>query len=135
MPLTGAVVLVLEDNPDHRAVTQVMLERLGAEVLLAANGTEGLDQLRRRTPDLILCDLRMPGMDGLEFARRVRAHPTHRRARLIALTALDPWESALKTWSVGFDAHLIKPVTVETLAALNRFLAPPLRPPNRPPPH
>jgi CheY-like chemotaxis protein len=134
MPLTGAVVLVLEDNPDHRAVTQVMLERLGAEVLLAANGTEGLDQLRRRSPDLILCDLRMPGMDGLEFARRVRAHPTHHRTRLIALTALDPWESALKTWSVGFDAHLIKPVTVETLAALNRFLAPSLRLPNRLPP-
>ena len=84
-----------------------------------------LDQLRRRMPDLILCDLRMPGMDGLEFARRVRAQSRYRRARLIALTALDPWESALKTWSVGFDAHLTKPVTVETLAALNRFLAPP----------
>ncbi len=135
MPLTGAVVLVVEDNPDHRTVTRVMLESLGAGVLVAANGTEGLDQLRRRSPDLILCDLRMPGMDGLEFARRVRAQPIHRRARLIALTALDPWESALKTWSVGFDAHLIKPVTLETLAALNRFLAPPLRPPNRPPPH
>jgi CheY-like chemotaxis protein len=134
MALTGAVVLVLEDNPEHRTVTRVMLERLGAEVLLAANGAEGLDQLRRRTPDLILCDLRMPGMDGIEFARRVRAQPRHRRARLIALTALDPWDSALKTWSVGFDAHLTKPVTIETLAALNRFLVRPPRPSNLLPP-
>ena len=135
MPLTGAVVLVVEDNPDHRTVTRVMLESLGAGVLVAANGTEGLDQLRRRMPDLILCDLRMPGMDGLEFARRVRAQSRYRLARLIALTALDPWESALQTWRVGFDAHLTKPVTVETLAALNRFLARSPRPPNLSPPN
>jgi CheY-like chemotaxis protein len=125
MPLTGAIVLVVEDNPDHRTVTRVMLESLGAGVILAANSREGLDQLTRRTPNLILCDLRMPGMDGLEFARRVRAQPQHREARLIALTALDPWESALKTWSVGFHAHLTKPVTIETLAALSRYLLPP----------
>jgi two-component system CheB/CheR fusion protein len=138
MPLTGAIVLVVEDNPDDRFITRANLESLGAQVILAANGTEGLAQLDRRTPHLILCDLRMPEMDGLEFARRVRGHPRHGRARLIALTALDPWESALETWSVGFDAHLTKPVTVETLAALSRYLAPhpdrsgPARPPGRP---
>ena len=128
MDLTGAVVLLLEDDPDHRTVTQAMLERLGAQVLLAANGADGLDQLGRRMPDLILCDLRMPGMDGLEFAQRVRADPRYRRVHLVALTALDPWDSAVKTWSVGFDAHLTKPVTMETLAALNRYVA---RPPNK----
>jgi two-component system, chemotaxis family, CheB/CheR fusion protein len=67
----------------------------------------------------------MRAMDGLEFARRVRAHRRHGRVPLIALTALDPWESAVETWSVGFDAHLVKPVTVETLAALSRYLSPP----------
>jgi response regulator receiver domain-containing protein len=61
------------------APSRVMLERLGAEVLLATNGAEGLDQLRRLTPDLILCDLRMPGVDGIKFARRVRAQPQRRR--------------------------------------------------------
>jgi two-component system CheB/CheR fusion protein len=128
MLLTGAVVLVVDDDPDHRLITREMLETLGAEVILAVNGTEGLDQLNRRTPDLILCDLEMPEMDGLEFARRVRAHPRHGEARLIALTALDPWESVLKTWTASFDAHLTKPVTIETLATLSRYLGQPPRP-------
>jgi CheY-like chemotaxis protein len=124
MPLTGIVVLVVEDNPDHRVITRTMLENLGARVILAANGKDGLDELDRSEPDLVLCDLRMPLMDGFEFARRVRDHPRHGRARLIALTALDANESYLKTWSVGFDAHLTKPVTFEALDALSRYLSP-----------
>jgi CheY-like chemotaxis protein len=132
MPLTGALVLLVEDDSSHRTVTRAMLERLGAGVIVAANGREGLDQLEQRTPDLILCDLRMPGMDGFEFARRVRAHPRHGEARLIALTGLDPWESSVETWSTGFDAHLTKPVKLETLGALSRFLPLPRRPPGPP---
>jgi CheY-like chemotaxis protein len=128
-------VLVVEDNPSHGTVTQAMLERLGAQVILAANGTEGLDRLDRATPDLILCDLRMPRMDGFEFVRRVRAHPRHGRVRLIALTGLDPRESAPDTWGIGFDARLTKPVTLEALAALSRFLSPRLNVPRRPRPN
>jgi CheY-like chemotaxis protein len=97
-----------------------MLESLGAGVILAANGTEGLNRLDLMTPDLILCDLRMPEMDGFEFARRVRANPRHSRTRLIALTAFGTQESYLKTWSVGFDALLAKPVTLEALDSLSR---------------
>ena len=120
MPLTGVIILVVEDNPDHRDLTRTMLESLGAGVILAANGTEGLNRLDLMTPDLILCDLRMPEMDGFEFARRVRANPRHSRTRLIALTAFGTQESYLKTWSVGFDALLAKPVTLEALDTLSR---------------
>ena len=138
MSLAGALVLVVEDDPSHGTVIQAMLERLGAQVILAANGTEGLDRLEQghATPDLIVCDLRMPGIDGYEFARRLRAHPRHGQARLIALTGLDPWETAPDTWGIGFDAHLTKPVTLGALAALSRYLSPPRvgRRPNRPPP-
>jgi CheY-like chemotaxis protein len=120
MPLTGVIVLVVEDNPDHRDLTRILLESLGAGVILAANGAEGLVRLDLMTPDLILCDLRMPEMDGFEFARRVRADPRHGRVRLIALTAFGRQESYLKTWSVGFDARIAKPVTLEALDALGR---------------
>jgi CheY-like chemotaxis protein len=140
MSLTGATVLVVEDNPDHRIITMAMLGNLGAQVILARDGQEGLHALDRARPDLILCDLRMPVMDGFEFARRVRNHPKHGRTPLIALTALDTRESYLRTWGLGFDAHLIKPVTFETLDALDRYLMPhpkplghPRAPRHRPP--
>jgi len=63
----------------------------------------------------------MPEMDGFEFARRIRRDPKYRRVRLVALTGLRDEASVLKTWSIGFDGHLMKPVTVEGLDLLSRF--------------
>ena len=80
MPLRGLSVLVVEDDRDHRELAQEMLTALGARVTVVANGEEGVKRLiEDGCPDLILCDLRMPVMDGFEFAREVRTHSPCRR--------------------------------------------------------
>ncbi len=70
--------------------------------------------------DAVLCDLTMPIMSGLEFARRVRRNPRFRRIPLVAVTGRQEQEDFLQTWDAGFDAHLVKPVTVEMLQSLAR---------------
>jgi CheY-like chemotaxis protein len=121
MPLRGVTVLVVEDNPDHRETTQRLLEHLGARVVTAENGDDGLGAVLVHQPDLVLVDLVMPGMDGYEFARRLRSDPKYWRLRLVALTGLGDETSVLKSWSLGFDGHLVKPVTEEGLDLLSRF--------------
>jgi two-component system cell cycle response regulator DivK len=115
MPLRGASVLVVEDDRDHRELARDMLTSLGARVTVAANGEEGVKHLIADGPDLILCDLRMPVMDGFEFARVVRRHPGCRNVRLVALTAMRDPVAHLQTSTAGYDAHLEKPLTPEKL--------------------
>jgi CheY-like chemotaxis protein len=125
MPLRGVTVLVIEDHPDSRETMQRMLEELGARVVTAANGEQGLQAMLSHAPDLVLVDLIMPVMDGYEFARRLRSDPKYRRVRLVALTGLREEPSVLKTWSLGFDGHLTKPITEEGLDLfLSRFTGP-----------
>jgi len=122
MPLRGVTVLVVEDNAESRETTQRMLEQLGAQVVTAENGEQGLAAILSHVPDLVLVDLIMPVMDGYEFARRLRNDPKYRRVRLVALTGLREEPSVLKTWSLGFDGHLTKPVSMEGLdLLLSRF--------------
>jgi CheY-like chemotaxis protein len=122
MPLRGVTVLVVEDHADSRETTQRLLEQLGARVVTAENGEQGLQVILSGVPDLVLVDLIMPVMDGYEFARRLRSDPKYRGVRLVALTGLREEPSVLKTWSLGFDGHLTKPVTEEGLdLLLSRF--------------
>jgi len=121
MPLRDVTVLVVEDDPDSREITGLLLQHLGARVVTVENGDRGLAAVVLHQPDLVLVDLLMPEMDGFEFARRIRRDPKYRRVRLVALTGLRDEASVLKTWSIGFDGHLMKPVTVEGLDLLSRF--------------
>jgi len=121
MPLRDVTVLVVEDDPDSRETTGLLLQHLGARVVTVENGDRGLVAVLLHQPDLVLVDLLMPEMDGFEFARRIRRDPKYRRVRLVALTGLRDEASVLKTWSIGFDGHLMKPVTVEGLDLLSRF--------------
>jgi len=123
MPLRDVTVLVVEDDPDSRETTGLLLQHLGARVVTVENGDRGLAAVVLHQPDLVLVDLLMPEMDGFEFARRIRRDPKYRRVRLVALTGLRDEASVLKTWSIGFDGHLMKPVTVEGLDLLSRFTA------------
>src|SRR5580765_8880863 len=70
---TVAKVLVIEDEANIRTLTELLLKRLGHEVLLADNGWKGLDLYRREHPDVIVLDLIMPGMDGIEVLRQIRS--------------------------------------------------------------
>jgi hypothetical protein len=115
------LVLVIDDRAETREVMRQMLEALGARVILARNGQHALETLASARPDLILCDLVMPGMDGFEFVRRLRADPRRRHLRVVALTGLGEDHDYLRTLEAGFDGHLIKPADYTVLA---RFLEP-----------
>jgi CheY-like chemotaxis protein len=117
-PLRGRKILVVEDDDDTREVVRRLLELLGARVVVAADGMEGLAHLRTLTPDVVLCDLTMPIMGGIEFAVRMRQDPRNRRVLLVAMTGRQGRADILHTWEIGFDAHLVKPVTPEMLSAL-----------------
>jgi two-component system CheB/CheR fusion protein len=117
------VVLVVDDNPDARTIIQQMLEPLGASVLLARDGDEALAMLRDAAPDVILCDILMPRMDGFELSERIRRTPGRARVPVVAVTALGSSPDYLRTWEAGFDAHISKPVDDRALASVVRDLA------------
>jgi CheY-like chemotaxis protein len=120
-PLQGATVLVVDDHEDSRNVLRQMVEWFGARVHTARNGLGALAWLDKQTPDLLLLDLRMPGMDGFTVFQRLRADPRFSKLRAIAVTALGSDDDVMRTWEAGFDGHLVKPIDFETLAlALNR---------------
>lgn len=121
--LSGRVVLVIEDHDDTRDALVLLLTALGTRVREAADGLAGLTELARERPAVVFCDIRMPLMDGLEFARRVRQNPAYHQVLLIAVTANDSPADLRKTWAAGFDGHLVKPVTSDQLVSIARRLA------------
>ena len=123
LPLRGSTILVVDDDPEAGDIVRRLLESLGARVVLAENGREGLSRLASASPHAVLCDLGMPVMDGLEFARRVRGDARYRQVLLFALTGWQAQADFLRTWEAGFDAHLVKPVTMEMLQSLARRLS------------
>jgi two-component system CheB/CheR fusion protein len=135
MHLRGVHVLLVEDNADHRELGRALLAHLGARVDVAEDGERALEKMREECPDLVLCDLLMPYMDGYAFARRVRRIADCAHVRLVALTSLHDDTAYIRTWSAGFDAHLEKPITLAKLNGIaERFLlGPPVRPPRRKP--
>ena len=117
-------ILLAEDNSTNQKVALLMLERLGWSADVAADGLEVLEALRRQSYDIILMDVQMPGMDGLEAARRIAAEfPPEHRPRIIAMTAnalLGDREACL---AAGMDDYLSKPIRLEELyAAIARNL-------------
>ena len=111
-------VLVIEDNLDTRDVLKLMLEVEGAVVETAEGGEEGLRLAERLRPDIVLCDIGLPDIDGLEVARRIRARGALPGSRLIALTGYGQAEDMRQAVKAGFDAHLTKPVNIDQLIAL-----------------
>jgi len=111
-------VLVVEDDDDTRAVLRYMLETEGATVEAARNGGEGVRAAERLHPEIILCDIGLPDIDGMEVARRLRAAPALAGVRLIALTGYGQAEDVRQALDAGFDAHVTKPVNIDQLMAL-----------------
>jgi len=111
-------VLVVEDDDDTRAVLRYMLETEGARVEGARNGGEGVRAAERLRPEIVLCDIGLPDIDGMEVARRLRASPALAGVRLIALTGYGQAEDVRQALDAGFDAHITKPVNIDQLLAL-----------------
>src|SRR5262245_18275424 len=118
-------VLLVEDNESNRRVVALMLSELGLHPDQAAGGYEAIDRARRRQYDVILMDVQMPDLDGLEAARRIRALEHDRHATIIALTANVLESDEGRCRAAGMDGYLQKPLTIETLAAALRTAAAP----------
>jgi signal transduction histidine kinase len=103
-------VLVVEDNLDTSETLRDLLELSGFEVEIAGSGAEGVAAARQFHPDVVLCDLGLPGMNGYEVASTLRRDPATAAARLIALTGYGGEEDRRRSHEAGFDVHLTKPV-------------------------
>jgi signal transduction histidine kinase/CheY-like chemotaxis protein/HPt (histidine-containing phosphotransfer) domain-containing protein len=109
-------ILLAEDNAINQRVEQLMLARMGYRADVAGDGYEVLDALRRQRYDLILMDVQMPGMDGLEATRRLRAElPAERQPRIIAVTASVLAEQREACFAAGMDDFVGKPVSFAEL--------------------
>jgi CheY-like chemotaxis protein len=116
-PATGRSILIVEDNADARDALRVLLELDGHAVEAAGEGHAALDLARAKDPDVALVDIGLPGMDGFEVARRLRALDP-RRPVLIALTGYGQPEDRRRATEAGFDGLLVKPVDPGTLSGL-----------------
>jgi signal transduction histidine kinase len=116
-------VLVVDDNQDAADSLGAVLRLLGAEVQLASDGETALDVLEAFHPAAIFLDLGMPGPDGYETARRIRALPEGRAVMLIALTGWGQEKDRLRTEAAGFDCHLVKPADISALQTVLTSLA------------
>ncbi|MGH7565762.1 MAG: response regulator [Gemmatimonadota bacterium] len=117
----GAValrILLVEDNPINQNVAVRMLERLGHVPDIASDGREALEWLERGSYDVILMDVQMPRMDGLEASREICARwPAGKRPRIVAMTAEAMPGDRQKCLAAGMEDYLVKPVTLDQLAA------------------
>jgi CheY-like chemotaxis protein len=111
-------VLVVDDNHDAADSLGMLLKLLGAEVMVVHDGSAALEAMKTFAPGVVLLDLGMPGMNGLEVARRLRADPVASRATLVALTGWGQREDRRRTTEAGFDFHLVKPADLGTLRSI-----------------
>ena len=111
-------ILIIEDNADARAMLRHLLEAAGHEVHEASDGREGLAMALSLRPDVALVDLGLPGLDGYEIARQLRASDDRRNILLVAVTGYGSPEDRERSILAGFDVHLVKPVDPDMLAGV-----------------
>ena len=120
---SAAHVLVIEDNADAAETLRDALELEGIDVTIALDGEAGLEAARRETPDLVICDIGLPGdLDGYGVARAIRADPALRHIPLVALTGYAGPEDRARAGEAGFDRHLGKPTGLGDLLCAIRPL-------------
>jgi CheY-like chemotaxis protein len=111
-------VVVVEDAEDVRELLRECIEQLGHEVLVAPDGLEGAALIGQANPDVALVDVGLPGIDGYEVARRVRAAASGRSPVLVALTGYGGAEVAQLARDAGFDLHVTKPIEIGRLQSV-----------------
>jgi CheY-like chemotaxis protein len=121
--LTGRTVLVAEDNATNRMLMSKFLEKCGAEILFAEDGQQAIDTTTAAHPDLILMDMQMPGVDGIEATRRIRTLDLP-QPYIIALTANAQKDDRDSCIAAGMDDFMTKPVRkVQLLETLHQVLS------------
>jgi DNA-binding response OmpR family regulator len=122
-------VLIVEDEPDIRSLLTFHLEREGYQVLKCSTGTEALSQVRMSPPDLLLLDLMLPGMDGLEICRRLRQEPATASLPIVMLTAKREEVDRVLGLELGADDYIVKPFSPKEVVARIRAVLRRSRPP------
>ena len=116
-------ILLVDDNETNRYMIGSILKRAGFEVATAADGESGLSAAATGRPDLILMDVQMPGIDGFEATRRLKAGAETRQVPVIALSAHEAQDKAEEISDSGCDAYLTKPLDIpRLLAEIERLL-------------
>ena len=120
-------ILVIEDTPDNRAIMRDLLTSVGYEFLEAPDGATGVAMAASQRPDLILMDIQLPIMDGLEATRRIKANPATAHIPIIAVTSYALGGDEVKTRAAGCDGYVAKPFSPRQLLAKVREFLPPER--------
>jgi two-component system CheB/CheR fusion protein len=116
--MAGMRILVVDDMQEMLMTFKALLETSGATVFEATSAQRGLDILEREEVDLLISEISMPGMDGYEFLRRIRANPTLAGLPAIAVTGLQREHDIASACAAGFSAQLGKPVSIDRLHAI-----------------
>ena len=117
-------ILAVDDQEDNRRILRDLFTSAGYEVIEATTGEEAVDVAQAQTPDLILMDIQLPGIDGYEATRRIKAHPHLRATPLIVVTSYALSGDDAKAFSAGADAYVSKPFSPRALLAKVREYLP-----------
>lgn len=112
------MLLIVDDNPSNLKLLRVLLSGEGFDVRTASNADEALKALEAGRPDLVLTDIQMPGMDGLELTRRLKSDPYTKGIPVVAITAYAMSGDDAKAKAAGCDAYVAKPIDTRTLPGL-----------------
>jgi CheY-like chemotaxis protein len=126
MALLPRRVLVVEDSLDSMHTLVLLLREMGHTVKFAVNGPAALVAAERFRPEFVLLDIGLPGIDGIDVCRRIKADPQLAATRIFALTAYDTEEYRARTKAAGCERHLVKPVSTRVLEDLLISQAPSL---------
>lgn len=124
----AARILAIDDNPDNLELMRYLLDAFGYSALTACDGDSGVALAERERPDLILCDVQLPDIDGYEVVRRIRAHAELSGLVIVAVTALAMVGDRAKVLAAGFNGYLSKPIDPATfIHQIEAYLQPELR--------
>lgn len=126
MPAKNSIVLLVEDNEDNLLIYSTILRHSGYTVVEARDGQAGIDAAKKENPGLILMDVSIPVIDGLEATRRLKADPATKAIPIIALTAHALASDQQKAIEAGCDAYIAKPAEPRAVvAAVKEYLGEP----------
>jgi CheY-like chemotaxis protein len=112
--MSNATILIVEDNPTNRKLLEAILRRHGYRLLLAENGELGIELAFLEKPDLILMDIQLPQISGIEAIRAIRAHPEVGNTPIIALTAHAMSDERDEAIAAGCNQYITKPIDTRT---------------------
>ncbi len=120
----GKRILVIEDHEDNRRILRDLLTSAGYHVIEAVTGEEGVSSAETHLPDLIIMDIQLPGVDGYEATRRIKANPALRHIPIIAVTSYALSGDDAKALEAGCDAYMAKPYSPrELLAKIRQYVS------------